>query len=156
MQLHFEPVTAANRNAVEKLHVAAGQETFVETCAECLAEADTRKCWRPVGIYHGPLLIGFAMYGFFWEYLPWGRVWLDRLLIDAAFQHKGYGRAAMQGLLDRLREEYGRRKIYLSVYDNNPSAIRLYEEFGFHFNGEKDIHGEKVMVRERCANPLEA
>ena len=39
------------------------------------------------------------MYGFFWEYLPFGRLWLDRLLIDRRFQGRGYGRAALAALL---------------------------------------------------------
>ena len=41
------------------------------------------------------------MYGFFWEYLPFGRLWLDRLLIDRRFQGRGYGRAALAAMLDQ-------------------------------------------------------
>ena len=37
----------------------------MESVAECLAEADRRRCWRPVGSMMGMPLIGFAMYGFF-------------------------------------------------------------------------------------------
>ena len=86
MKIRLEPVTVASRAAVERLETAPGQEGFVESVAECLAEADRRRCWRPVGVYDGDALIGFAMYGFFWEYLPFGRLWLDRLLIDRRFQ----------------------------------------------------------------------
>ena len=93
MKIRLEPVTVASRAAVERLETAPGQEGFVESVAECLAEADRRRCWRPVGVYDGDALIGFAMYGFFWEYLPFGRLWLDRLLIDRRFQGRGYGRA---------------------------------------------------------------
>ena len=82
MKIRLEPVTVASRAAVERLETAPGQEGFVESVAECLAEADRRRCWRPVGVYDGDALIGFAMYGFFWEYLPFGRLWLDRLLIE--------------------------------------------------------------------------
>lgn len=78
MKIRLEPVTVASRAAVERLETAPGQEGFVESVAECLAEADRRRCWRPVGVYDGDALIGFAMYGFFWEYLPFGRLWLDR------------------------------------------------------------------------------
>lgn len=102
MKIRLEPVTVASRAAVERLETAPGQEGFVESVAECLAEADRRRCWRPVGVYDGDALIGFAMYGFFWEYLPFGRLWLDRLLIDRRFQGRGYGRAALAALLERL------------------------------------------------------
>lgn len=152
MRIHIKPITEANRQAALELSAAPGQEGFVETPEECLAEADRRRCWRPVGIYDEEILVGFAMYGFFPEYLPFGRVWLDRLLIDAHFQGRGYGHAALANLLERLGKEYGRRRIYLSVYENNLSAIRLYKSFGFHFTGEKDVHGEDVMVRKSGAS----
>ena len=90
MKIRLEPVTVASRAAVERLETAPGQEGFVESVAECLAEADRRRCWRPVGVYDGDALIGFAMYGFFWEYLPFGRLWLDRLLIDRRFQGRDF------------------------------------------------------------------
>ena len=145
MKIRLEPVTVASRAAVERLETAPGQEGFVESVAECLAEADRRRCWRPVGVYDGGALIGFAMYGFFWEYLPFGRLWLDRLLIDRRFQGRGYGRAALAALLERLEREYHKKRIYLSVVEANRPAAALYESFGFRFTGERDTHGERVM-----------
>lgn len=150
MNLHFEPVTEHNRAAITALCTAPGQEGYVETVAQCLTEADQTACWRPVGIYDGSTLIGFAMYGFFWQYLPFGRLWLDRLLIDARYQGQGYGKAAFAGLLERLRQEYPRqRRIYLSVIAENTVAIALYRQFGFQFTGELDTHGEWVMRLKR-------
>ena len=119
----------------------------METVSACLDEAAQRADWRPVAIYDGTAVVGFAMYGYFWEYPPAGRVWLDRLLIDAARQGRGYGRAAVASLLARLAEEYGPRDIYLSVVDGNTAAARLYEAFGFVFTEERDVHGEHVMRR---------
>ena len=74
-------------------------------------------------------------------------IWLDRLLIDARFQGRGYGRAALEALLERLSREYPEQDVYLSVIEGNDVATRLYEQYGFRFIGEKDIHGEDVMVR---------
>lgn len=146
MQLLIEPVTQNNRSDVLKLNIMPGQEGYVESVAQCLDEADQRKCWRPVGIYDGKTLIGFAMYGYFrWEYPPFGRVWLDRLLINAHYQHLGYGAAALEVLIKRLFSEYRCKRIYLSVVKENIIASRLYESFGFRFNGQHDIHGEHVM-----------
>ena len=85
------------------------------------------------------------MYGFFWEYLPFGRLWLDRLLIDRRFQGRGYGQAALAALLERLEREYHKKRIYLSVVEANRPAAALYESFGFRFTGERDTHGERVM-----------
>ena len=147
MQLRLEPVTQENRLAVLSLRAGTGQEGFVETVSACLDEAAQRADWRPMAIYDGTAVVGFAMYGYFWEYPPAGRVWLDRLLIDAARQGRGYGRAAVASLLARLAEEYGPRDIYLSVVDGNTAAARLYEAFGFVFTEERDVHGEHVMRR---------
>ena len=94
MDLHFEPITDDNREHALKLHISPTQKGYVETVEECLEEASHGRNWRPVGIYDGPVMVGFAMYGFFWwPYLPLGRLWLDRLLIDEAFQGRGYGRS---------------------------------------------------------------
>lgn len=149
MELHIEPVTDDNREEAILLSVAEGQEGFVESVSVCLEEAERRRCWRPVVLYDGDQMIGFAMYGFFIEYLPFGRLWLDRFLIDRKYQGKGYGKAALAVLLERLDREYHRRKIYLSVVRENPVAAAMYEQFGFSFTGELDIHGEQVMVCRR-------
>lgn len=143
--LHFEPVNSNNREEIELLTVFSEQSGFVESVGECLQEADQLELWRPVGIYDGDMLIGFAMYGYFPEPAP-GQLWLDRLLIDKKYQGKGYGKQAVLALLDRLRAEYSADTVYLSVYRNNPRAIHLYEQIGFRFNGEYDTKGESVMV----------
>ena len=74
-----------------------------------------------------------------------GAFWLDRFLIDQRFQGQGYGKAACRLLMLMLIEKYQTNKLYLSVYDTNSSAIRLYQQLGFVFNGELDTNGERVM-----------
>ena len=142
--LHFEAVNSRNRAEVEHLEVFAEQSGFIESVTQCLQEADKLELWRPVGIYDRGMLIGFAMYGYFPEPAP-GQVWLDRLLIDRRFQGRGYGRAALAALLERLEREYHKKRIYLSVVEANRPAAALYESFGFRFTGERDTHGERVM-----------
>lgn len=146
MNLHFEPVLPANRREVERLQTLPEQAGFIESVRDCLTEADEYPEWKPVGIYDDELLVGFAMYGYFADLQPEGEVWLDRLLIDRKYQKKGYGKAAVLALLERLRREYGKDQIYLSVYDNNTAAIAMYQQLGFHFNGKCDAKGEKIMV----------
>ncbi|RZT02653.1 GNAT family N-acetyltransferase [Cuneatibacter caecimuris] len=146
MDLKIVPVSEKSRSTMLRLQVAEGQENYIETVEECLGEAEGDSCWRPVGLYDGDLLVGFSMYCR-WEDKPEGRVWLDRLLIDKRFQGRGYGRFFVKALILRLEQEYGCSEIYLSVYPENSGAIRLYESFGFRFNGELDTHGEHVMVR---------
>ena len=145
MCLHFETVTAKNRGAVERLALLPEQAGFIESPSECLREADASDFWRPVGIYDGTELVGFAMYGYL-PFLGEGQLWFDRLLIDKAFQGRGYAKAAIAALLERLRQEYPCRRVYLSVYGDNAAAIHLYRQAGFSFNGDYDTKGERVMV----------
>ena len=143
--LHFELVNKENRKEIEALTFFSEQASFIESVKDCLQEADELELWRPVGIYDGNTLVGFSMYGYFPEPAP-GQVWLDRLLIDKKYQGKGYGKRVVLALLDRLRTEYSCDTIYLSVYETNSHAIHLYQQIGFHFNGEYDTNGEHVMV----------
>lgn len=150
MNINFKPVTENNRQEILGLKLAHGQEGFIESVSQCLFEADHNKRWKPLGIYDGEQLVGFAMYGFFRrEYFPFGRLWLDRLLIDMDFQGRGYGKAALNGLIMLLKSEYPKKDIYLSVVKGNDAAAKLYQEFGFYFNGKKDVHGEDIMVKKR-------
>ena len=146
-QLNFRPAGKDNLNDLLHLSLYPEQRTFVEPVRECLEEAAGDARWHPMGIYLGDCLIGFTMYGKFSDGRPVSRVWLDRILIDKRYQHCGYGKSAILALIKRLREEYpGYHAVYLSVFDDNPVAIRLYRELGFRFTGELDTGGEKIMV----------
>lgn len=133
------------------MRILPEQSGYVETVEECLEEAANNARWNPVGIYADEKPAGFAMYGFFEKkyYPPAGRLWLDRFLVDLHFQGKGIGKAAMEHMLGRLAVEYPQKDIYLSVIAGNDAAIHMYREFGFEFIGEKDIHGEDVMVKRQ-------
>lgn len=146
MKIEFIPVTENNREQVMKLKVQESQSGFIETVPQCLQEAAQLSLWRPVGIYVDKRLAGFAMYGFWEQEGSCGRVWMDRFLIDFKEQGKGIASACFPLLIQRIKKEYGCRTIYLSVIEQNEIAIRLYQKHGFIFNGETDIHGEKVMV----------
>lgn len=148
MELRFIPITKENLPRAAQMQVGAGQEHTVETVEQSWQEARRFRVWRPVLIADGDTDIGFAMYGLWKREGRDGRVWLDRFLIDHRQQGRGYAKAVLPPLLERIRQEYGYPRLYLSVYEDNAPAIALYERFGFAFNGELDINGELVMVRE--------
>lgn len=148
MNIEFERVTKKNRKKAYKIKVFKSQKNNIETVYKSLREARIYKCWKPTVIIIDGEYIGFIMYGFWKNEPPNGRVWLDRFMIDKNYQNKGYGKILMPLILDKLKKEYNCSKIYLSVYDNNKIAINFYKNFGFYFNGELDINGEKVMVKD--------
>ena len=145
MNLEFKKINKNNYDEVLKLHVSKEQIGYIESIEDCLEEAKQCSLWRPISIYDGEIPVGFAMYGLFLNEGVGGRVWLDRIMIGDKYQGKGYGKACMKLLIKRLYKEYAHKTIYLSVYDDNVSAIQLYKKIGFQFNGEVDTNGEKVM-----------
>lgn len=140
-------VTEKNRQEILALRIKEAQKSFVESNEQSLKDAQEYKAFRPVGLYRDGELVGFAMYGYFQNEGKEGRVWLDRFLIDERFQGQGLGKIMLEILLMHIKKAYNCDKIYLSVYGENQVAVRLYEKFGFHFTGEVESKGEKVMVK---------
>lgn len=147
MSIEIKSVTKENLVGILDLHVAENQKPYIETTEQCLKEALEESWYEPAGLYKDGCLVGFAMYGLFISESGNGRVWLDRYLIDERYQGKGLGSEILGILIKYLANKYNHNKIFLSVYDDNKCAIRLYEKFGFEFNGEFDVNKEKVMMK---------
>ncbi|BDB01773.1 GNAT family N-acetyltransferase [Clostridium botulinum] len=143
MNLHLEEVTIKNWRSIVALKVNENQQNFIESNAYSLAEWKFVPDFHPKAIYDNNKLIGFAMYGYFEKET---RLWLDRFMIDYKYQNKGYGKSSLELLIIVMINEYKCNKIYLSTFKDNIEAIKLYEKFGFEFNGEFDENGELIMV----------
>lgn len=147
MNIQIREVTKENLKEVLFLNVSATQKSYVESTKQCLEDAVECNYYQPAGLYKDEILVGFAMYGLFPEEGQNGRVWLDRYLIDERFQGKGLGSIMLEALIAHLVKLYNCDEIYLSLYDDNQCALHLYQKFGFKLNEEKDINGEKIMVK---------
>ncbi|MCL1138884.1 GNAT family N-acetyltransferase [Shewanella pneumatophori] len=162
--LSIQEITPANLPALLNLELNTAQIGFIEPIADCLQEAKEDTRYKPVALYYGEDMAGFAMYGQFddceqltpsthleqtkrAEASQQTRVWFDRFLIDKRFQGLGLGKGFAKLLLSDLFEHFNCQQIYLSVYPNNLSAISLYQQLGFEFTGELVCDGEQVM---RC------
>ena len=130
---------------VTKLAVGNEQNTFIETNAQSIAESKYYDYWKPTCIYVDEVMIGFTMFGKIAN--ERGRVWLDRYMIDERYQGKGYGVKALKCIIKKLQEIYSCEEIYISIFEDNANALRMYKKEGFEFNGELDYGGEKVMVK---------
>lgn len=120
-----------------KLRVDDSQTEFIEDIPTCLEEVRINSygiSWNPVGIFDDELLVGFAMYGMSRD----NRVWLDRFMIGAEHQRKGYGKRALLMVLERICSTLKCETVYLSVHKNNAVAIKLYQDNGFCFIDELD------------------
>lgn len=143
--LNIKMVDKNNFFEVINLKTHEFQNGFIESNALSIAESKYFSYWQCVGLYDGETLVGFAMYGKIDS--EGGRVWLDRYMIDKNFQGKGYGSRFLSLLIKEIESLYKNSEIYLSIYKNNINAVKLYEKFGFKFNGEFDRDGECVMCK---------
>jgi len=141
--VHLREITKENLDAVLKLKVAKEQESYVSTVAYSLAQAWVyRDTAYPFAIYDGDVLVGFVMMGFYevkQQYTLW------KLLIDERYQHRGYGRQAVELAKQYLIDTFGVAEIYLGVHEDDEVAIRLYQSAGFMATGETD--GKQIEMK---------
>ncbi len=131
-----------NYLSILDLSVSDEQRSFVASNMYSLAQAYAQPECVPLGLYAENRPIGFAMYCLDENDHDY---WIYRLMIDKRFQGRGYGRAAMLLLIDRIRsladEEH--RSIYISFEPKNEVAKSLYESLGFAPDGRVE-YGEVV------------
>lgn len=139
--ISLRPLTPENARATVRLKVGEGQAGYVASNADSIAEAYVYPTFYPLTIYADDELVGFAMYG---QDADDDRWWIIRMMIDARFQGRGYGRGGMQALIALMRDKHQCETITLGVDPANQQAIRLYESLGFRDTGEVE-EGEMVM-----------
>ena len=142
--IHLEPVTQDNYAAVTGLKVGSGQEKFVSTVAESLAQAELYKeTAYPFAVYDDDVIVGFIMMGYY-EAKQYYTLW--KLLIDHRFQSRGYGRQALESGLKYIRERFGPEDIYTGVIPENFVAKSLYESAGFEYTGVTEDGMEEMRL----------
>ena len=154
--ISLKPVDSKNVWKLLRLKVSPEQEDFVATNTESIVEAYTTVTAGgvalPFGIFDDETPVGFLMLGY--DDLPEeenpaiskGNYTVWRLMIDEKYQHRGYGRAALQLALDYIRGfPCGEAKYcWLSYEPENKAAAALYHSFGFEENGEYD--GDEIIA----------
>ncbi|GAV11855.1 N-acetyltransferase [Paenibacillus sp. NAIST15-1] len=140
----LKEIDRSNFFDVIKLSVADEQSDFVATNLFSLAQAKAFPECVCLAIYHDEVLVGFTMYCIDEEDHEY---WIYRLMIDTKYQSKGYGKAAMQLLIERIKEDIQHRVIYISFEPENTWAKQLYGKLGFEEDG-RVIDGEIVYKLE--------
>ena len=138
--IHFKEIDRNNFFDVIDLKVAEEQKNFVATNVFSLAQAKAFPECIPFAIYNDEDLVGFIMYCMDADDHEY---WIYRLMIDHKYQGKGYGKAAMDKLIDMIKEDTSHHVIYLSFEPENIGAKQLYEKLGFKPDG-RVIDGEIV------------
>jgi len=72
---------------------------------------------------------------------------LCQFFIDKRYQGRGYGKAALLLVLERMREEGRYKRVSVTYHEGNDVALRLYESVGFVHTGA-EFEGDKDMERD--------
>lgn len=122
------------------LAVRPEQEPYVATNARSIAEAhfEPRAWFRAV--YADEVPVGFVM-----AYRdPPKTFWVWRFMIAAAHQSKGYGRRALELLVEEARKD-SVDEVRLSFHPGEHSPQDFYTRFGFEDTGE--LEGGEIVMR---------
>ena len=126
--IRLEEIDAGNWRI--PLRVSKAQEQYVADSTTILARA---YAYRDAGsqalfIYADETPIGMAMYH---DEASMDAYIFSEIFVDERFQGRGYGRAAVKLVLDRMKEDGKHSKVLLCYIEGNDAARKLYEGFGF-------------------------
>ena len=140
--LHLVEIDRYNYLSVMDLSVSPEQKDFVASNQYSLAQAYAQPECVPFALYAENRPVGFAMYSLDEDD---HQFWIYRLMIDQRYQGVGYGREAMELLIDRIRglSDEDHNRIYISFEPENTVAKTLYESLGFKPDG-RVLYGEIV------------
>lgn len=141
MNLTLRDITKDNWEECVNLRVHKNQSKFVATNVFSLVQSHYLDGLYPMGIYDEDYMVGFLMYEHDSEDNMMG---MCRLMIDRKHQKKGYGKIAIQILMELIRELKGNIPFYTSVEPENKVAFTLYRNLGFEETGEF-IEGEALL-----------
>lgn len=151
--VRLERVSEANLAGVLELRVRDDQRAFLDTpdLAEFLADAPQHSTFAAFALCVGPQVVGFVSVG----HLRGDprNAWIPLLVIAREFQGQGYGRAAMNAVLELIREDlWDYLSLGLAYKPANLVAERLYLGLGFAPTGNVDDRGE-VELRMSLQRP---
>ena len=141
MSVELRPVTAENWRALIKLQVREDQREFVASNLHSIAEAqfgyEEEGHWNfyPFGVYANEEPVGFLMHCINYKHSRF-QGFIVRLMVDEHYQGKGYGRAAMEQILETFRADERVHQIGISYEPHNKVAQALYASLGFVEPGE--------------------
>jgi len=134
-EVSLRPVTTGNLRAICRLDVAENQRHTVAPNARSIAEAyfHREEAWFRA-IYAGEEPVGFLM---LYDSPVQGFYGLWRLMIDRRFQGRGYGRRAVELLIDYVRTRPKAKELIVSYHKGPGGPEGFYRKLGFVETGER-------------------
>ncbi|KMK76117.1 GNAT family N-acetyltransferase [Alkalihalobacillus pseudalcaliphilus] len=145
-QITIKNLTMNNIYKCLDLKLAADQVKRVAPNVYSIAESKVNPLLTPYVIHLDDEVIGFVMTECDPNEIEERRYWIPRFMIDVSYQRKGYGKEAMQQVIDILKMNDECNYIGLSTEPDNDSAIHFYESLGFVNTGEL-LEGKEVILK---------
>ena len=133
--IHLRKITEENFIDAFHLKLAPDQKRFVSHPIRSLAQAYVyREQCQPFGIYEGDAMVGYVMVIYDYD-VPEYDIW--HMMIDVSKQKRGYGRAALDRVLDYIKAKpFGpSNRVTLTCNKDNIQALNLYKSRGFRETG---------------------
>lgn len=129
MSVTLKDITRENFEELISLFVDQEQEQFVASNLYTIAQMQFKEEKIAKGVYVDEKAVGLIAYDLE-DYDIW------RLMIDARFQGNGYGRKAMEIVLDILRKDSRLETARTCIVVENVAMRNLIVSFGFKENGK--------------------
>jgi diamine N-acetyltransferase len=149
VSIELREVTPEVRQALRSVRLGAGQDRFVSSVEDSLAEAEEYPQAKPWyrAVYTDGRPVGFVMIS--WDVEPdppliHGPWFLWKLLIDESQQRRGLGREVVLEISDLVRREGG-QELLTSYVDEPGGPGPFYRGLGFEPTGDVDDSGEVLM-----------
>jgi len=142
MQVVLEPADRSNWRAMVRLQLKPEQQAFVSPPSWSLARCYVRFFGDefehlPHLVYFGEKAVGYSTTAC--NPASDHDYWIDDIMIDAAYQGQGYGRAAVIETVRMILRRYPRcRAVQLTCFRANSVAAKLYMSLGFVKTGLND------------------
>ncbi|MET8349405.1 GNAT family N-acetyltransferase [Micromonospora sp. NPDC005206] len=142
-RVSLRPVDDDNWRAVADVAPRDDQRRFVAALgARYLLVSIHSEVWNSLAVYADEAVVGHVMWGVDDD----GSHWIGGMLIDAAEQNRGVGRATVRTLAAWLAAKEGNPPVRLSYHPDNTQAASLYTALGFHPTGAMD---DDELIAER-------
>jgi diamine N-acetyltransferase len=135
-------ITGATLWSVLELKVAPEQERFVANNAVSIAQAHfSDRAWFRA-VYADDTPVGFVMLH---DDPEQPEYFLWRLMVAAEHQGKGFGKRAVERLLDYVRTRPGAKELLVSYVPGDGCPEPFYRKLGFEPTGR--VEGNEVVLR---------
>jgi diamine N-acetyltransferase len=140
-RVSLREVTEETLRSILDLQVAPDQRQFVADNARSIAQAHFSKHAWFRAIYDDETPVGFLMLE---DQPEKPEYFLWRLMIDARYQGNGFGRRAVELLIEYVRTRPGATELLTSIHQAEGSPQGFYEKLGFALTGEYE-EGEAML-----------